>query len=185
MDLIPYVAQLQRQLLLTAEAGGEPAREVAERLSAPLESSTRLLLLDALTEAAAEISGGLSPASVEVRLRGRDVDFAVTGLDHGRMPGPPPGAVGTDAASGSATATADDAATEEAVTDDGGTARLSLRLPERLKPRVEHAAEQAGLSVNAWLVRSIGSVLDQPPATSTPRAAPLPVTGQRHSGWAR
>jgi hypothetical protein len=168
MDLFPYVAQVQRQLAVAAEAGGPEAVEVAERLAAPLESTTRLVLLDALTEAATEITDGLAPGSVEVRLRGRDVAFAVS-------PASPTGSVpamGTAASSG---------ATEEDSAEEGGTARLSLRLPERLKPRVEKAAEEAGLSVNAWLVRAIAGVLDDRPTpheTSPPR-----LQGQQHSGW--
>lgn len=39
-------------------------------------------------------------------------------------------------------------------TDDGGTSRMTLRLPEQLKPRIEQAAVTAGISVNSWLVRA-------------------------------
>ena len=168
MDLLPYVAQVHRQLLVAAEAGGPEAVEVAERLAAPLESTTRLVLLDALTEAATEITEGLAPSSVEVRLRGRDVAFAVSSA--------PASAVVVAPATSSPTSPQDDDAAE-----DGGTARLSLRLPERLKPRVEKAAEDAGLSVNAWLVRSITAVLDDRPSRLSP--TPPPLQGQSHSGW--
>jgi hypothetical protein len=174
MDLIPYAARLHRDLRVAAEPGGDEAVEVAERLAATLESSTRLVLLDALVEAAAEITGELSPGAVEVRLRGREVDFAVTATAAASQ-GPL-----SLATSGSAQPT-------ELVEDldDGGTARLSLRLPERLKPRVEQAAEAAGLSVNAWLVRSITSILDgSPAATSAPQRVPA-ATGQRQTGWVR
>lgn len=164
MDLIPYAARLHRDLRVAAETGGEETLAVAERLASGLESSIRLVLLDALVEAAGEITRGLAPGSVEVRLRGRDVDFAVT------------------PAAGTSTPTAAPDGGSEGV-EDGGTARLSLRLPERLKPKVEQAAEAAGLSVNAWLVRSISSLVDTP---ARPSAAPPTVTtGQRHTGWVR
>jgi hypothetical protein len=171
MDLLPYVAQVHRQLVVAAEAGGPEAVEVAERLAAPLESTTRLVLLDALTEAATEITEGLAPASVEVRLRGRDVAFAVSPATSGSPAAPAP----------ATSAPASSVPADEDPGDEGGTARLSLRLPERLKPRVEKAAEDAGLSVNAWLVRSITAVLDDRPSRSAP--TPPPLHGQSHSGW--
>ncbi len=35
MDLTPYVDTLRRELAVAAESGGEDARELAERLTAP------------------------------------------------------------------------------------------------------------------------------------------------------
>jgi hypothetical protein len=170
MDLIPYAARLHRDLRVAAEAGGEETLAVAERLAAGLESSIRLVLLDALVEACAAITRDLAPGSVEVRLRGRDVDFAVTPVPGLSTPAAPTaGALGPQ--------DGDDGV------DDGGTARLSLRLPERLKPRVERAAEAAGLSVNAWLVRSIGALVETQSAASAAQATV--TTGQRHTGWVR
>ena len=46
------------------------------------------------------------------------------------------------------------------VDDDGGTWRVTLRLPEQLRPRVDAAARDEGLSVNAWLVRAVTAKLD-------------------------
>ena len=45
------------------------------------------------------------------------------------------------------------------VEDDGGTWRVTLRLPEQLRPRVDAAARSEGLSVNAWLVRAVTAAL--------------------------
>src|SRR5688572_3928726 len=78
MDLTPFVDQLRRDLLTAADAGGEDARALAERLTAPLESSVRLALLSALSQAAEEITAQLAPGAVDVRLRGSDLGFAVT-----------------------------------------------------------------------------------------------------------
>ncbi len=78
MDLAPYVDQLRRELLVAAEAGGDEARTVAERLTAPLESSLRLALLSSLSAAAEEITSQLAPGSLDVRLRGQDIGFVVT-----------------------------------------------------------------------------------------------------------
>ena len=71
MDLTQYVENLRRELAVAADAGGEDARALAERLTAPLESAVRLTLLDALSAAADEITRELAPGSVELRLRGR------------------------------------------------------------------------------------------------------------------
>src|SRR6186997_2417224 len=81
MDLQHYVSTLQHQLEVAAEAGGEEAREVAERLTAPLEAATRLVLLEALSAAASEITRELAPGSVDVRLRGRDPEFVVAAAE--------------------------------------------------------------------------------------------------------
>src|ERR1700726_4170349 len=86
MDLRPYIEPIHQQLADAAEAGGEEARALAERLAAPLDAAIRLALQDALTVAAEEITVDLAPGSVELRLRGRDIDFVVT---------PPPADVAT------------------------------------------------------------------------------------------
>ncbi|WP_336204048.1 hypothetical protein [Nonomuraea sp. LPB2021202275-12-8] len=176
MDLGPYVDQLRRELAIAAGAGGEEARALAERLAAALESATRLALLEALSAAADEITRDLAPGSVEVRLRGRDPAFVVTPSPVGqsfedagetgwaeRPPAPPP----------------------PPDTDEGGTSRISLRVPEHLKPRIEGAATRDGLSVNAWLVRAVSAALDpgDPDRRSGRRAATQ--AGNRHTGWVR
>src|SRR4051812_35385408 len=77
MDLTPYIDTLRHELATAAAAGGEEARALAERLTGPLESSARLVLLNALSAAADEITRDLAPGSVEVRLRGGDPAFVV------------------------------------------------------------------------------------------------------------
>src|SRR5712671_4151468 len=78
MDLTLYVNTLRQELAVAAEAGGEDTRALAERLTAPLESAIRLMLLDALSAAADEITRELAPGSVELRLRAGEPDFVVT-----------------------------------------------------------------------------------------------------------
>ncbi|MEU0572657.1 toxin-antitoxin system HicB family antitoxin [Nonomuraea sp. NPDC005983] len=175
MDLTPYVDHLRRELAMAAGAGGEDARALAERLAATLESATRLALLEALSAAADEITQDLAPGSVEVRLRGRDLGFVVTpppsarAFEEGeirqveRPPSPPPP---PDA-------------------DEGGTSRISLRVPEHLKPRIEEAATREGLSVNAWLVRAVAAALDPGSADRRSGRRPAQQTGNRYSGWVR
>jgi hypothetical protein len=169
MDLTPYVEVLHRELAVAAEAGGDEARELAERLTAPLESATRLTLLNVLSAAMDEITRELAPGSVDVRLRGLDPDFVVVlPPREGRSepldaPAPAPGPVPTDA-------------------DEGGTARVNLRLPAHLKNRAEEAAAGEGLSVNAWLVRVVSAAVD------TGGAAPrnpgkTRTVGKSFTGW--
>lgn len=155
MDLTPYVDNLRNELAVAAEAGGEDAREVAERLVAPLESATRLTLLNALSAAAGEITRDLAPGSVDLRLRGLDPDFVVT-----LPPSPEPFADGGVGAGPSGpSAPGPSAPVAEPPTEDGGTARINFRLPEHLKSRIEEAAGRDGLSVNAWLVRTVSASL--------------------------
>src|SRR5579875_2850286 len=78
MELEAYVDRLREQLAVAASAGGEETVALAQRLSAALESAARLTLLDALSAAAAEITSGLAPGSVELRLRGREPEFVVS-----------------------------------------------------------------------------------------------------------
>ncbi|MEU6811824.1 hypothetical protein ABZ920_23170 [Streptomyces sp. NPDC046831] len=174
MDLTPYVDTIRRELAVAAEAGGEEARELAERLTAPLESATRLTLLNVLSAAMDEITRELAPGSVDVRLRGLDPDFVVTPppTDGGGLvePGPP---VEPPAAPPAAPAEG----------DEGGTARVNLRLPAHLKARAEEAASREGLSVNAWLVRAVSAAVD---GGTGPRTAERTRTvGQSFTGWVR
>src|SRR3954469_19220913 len=78
MNLTPYVDNLRRELAVAAEAGGEDARALAERLTAPLESAVRLMLLEALSDAADQITRELAPRSLEVRRRPAGPEFVVT-----------------------------------------------------------------------------------------------------------
>lgn len=161
MELQGFIDELREQLLAAAEHGGEQSRAAAERMTASIDSTARLVLLDAISAAAEEITVDLAPGSVEVRLRGRDPEFAVT------LPAEP--------------AAFPTQAPRQAETDDSGTARITLRLSETLKLRVESAASRQALSVNAWMVRAIASAAD-----GSPTAAPTsPSMGQSFTGWVR
>jgi hypothetical protein len=175
MDLTPYVDELQQQLLVAAQGGGEHAERLAERLVPALQSASHLVLLDALATAAAEITSELAPGSVEVRLRGREPELVVT----------PPPFDGHEAPASQPLA-ADPAPPTAPPTDgdDGGTARITLRLPEQLKGRIEAAAAQDGVSVNSWLVRAVGAAVE-PQASQPPTEQRTTWGGQRVTGWAR
>ncbi|KAA5830030.1 hypothetical protein ABT337_09475 [Saccharopolyspora hirsuta] len=165
MDLTTYVDNLRHQLAVAAEASGEDARALAERLAAPLDSAIRLTLLDALSAAADEITRDLAPGSVDLRLRGGNPDFLVT---------PPP-------AEEEAEADAEQPAPPPQDGDEGAMTRINLRLPEHLKVQIEAAANRDGLSANAWLVRAATAALE--PGRGTTRRSPR--GGQRYTGWVR
>ncbi|MFJ3223297.1 hypothetical protein ACIPJS_07990 [Streptomyces sp. NPDC086783] len=172
MDLMPYVDTLRRELAVAAETGGDEARELAERLTVPLESATRLTLLNVLSAAMDEITRELAPGSVDVRLRGLDPDFVVT---------LPPTYADTPAEP--AAPAEPFRAPVPADGDEGGTARVNLRLPAHLKARAEEAASREGLSVNAWLVRAVAAAVD---GGTRPRPTEKAQTvGQSFTGWVR
>jgi hypothetical protein len=168
MDLTPYVENLRHELAVAASAGGEEARALADRLTAPLESAIRLTLLESLSAAADEITRDLAPGSVELRLRSGGPDFVVTSppSDEPLEPAadvPPPAALPEG--------------------EEGAIARINLRLPEQLKAGIEQAAGRERLSVNAWLVRAAAAALahDEPRRPSR-RGGRL---GQAYTGWVR
>jgi hypothetical protein len=172
MELRQYVENLRNEFAVAAEGADPAGRELAERLFAQLESATRLTLLDALSDAADEITRELAPGSVHLRLRGREPDFVVTQASPPiEDPAPAP--------------TAPPVSVSVPDSDDGATSRINLRLPDHLKASIEEAAGRAGLSVNAWLVRAAAGAVEagSPERAATRRAEPR--SGQRFTGWAR
>ncbi len=162
MELESHVNALQEQLEIAALAGGEEASALAQRLTAPLDSAARLMLLDVLSAAAAEITREFAPGSVELRLRGRDPEFVVT----------PPPAEPVEVDQAPATGP-----------EEGSLSRINLRLPETLKSRVEQAAEREGLSINSWLVRAVAAVVERGEAGG--RSSTSQRGGQGYTGWGR
>ena len=129
----------------------------------------RLALLEALSAAAEEITGELAPGSVEVRLRGRDPGFSIAGV------------------SGSLDEIPDEDAFVAQYDDDGGTWRVTLRLPEGLRSAVESAARRDGVSLNSWLVRAaaMASQGAGQAATKSDSGRSARASGQRVTGWVR
>ena len=162
MDLGQHITDLQRQLVDAAENGTEETRAVAERLAAGLDAATRLVMLDVLSAALSEITRDLAPGSVELRLRGREVEFVV--------------------AQPSTDGDGDDVTAAPVDLDDVSTSRTTLRLPDALKAKVDEAAAADGLSVNTWLVRAVAAALQPRQRRSAQRTL---RTGDNFAGWAR
>ncbi|MCC2334879.1 histidine kinase [Cellulomonas wangsupingiae] len=174
MDLTHYVDDLQQRLITAADAGGEDARQLAQRLTAPLDAAVRLVLLDALSAAAGEISAELAPGSVDVRLRSGDPEFVVTtpaaradAPPAAALPAPPepPAQPGGDA--------------------DGATTRTTLRLPDHLKAQVEVVAARDGVSVNTWLVRAVAAALERGAGAGPAGRAQTRGSTTHLTGWVR
>jgi hypothetical protein len=135
MDITPYVESLRASLVSAADSAGEETRQAAERLGFALESSTRLAIMEAVSQAAAEITSEMPNGGVDVRLNGRDLDFLVH-VSAPTPPSPPP-----------------PPAPEEL--DDGSLSRITLRIPEAVKAKAEERAADAGQSLNTWLVNVV------------------------------
>ena len=158
MELTPYLEGLQRDLASAAAVGGPDVQRAADLLGTAIEASGRLFLLEALSDAAAEITSKLGSSTVEVRLRGREAQFVVSEV--------------------AAPATATSTPTEP----EGDITRITLRLPEGLKDAVEAAAAALSVSVNAWLVRAITSAVAGIPNEPGGRQH---RSGRRYTGYAQ
>lgn len=137
MDITPYVESLREELAGAAAMGDDQVKAAAQRLSSALESAVRLTLMEALSDAATDISRNLpNGTAIELRLQGREPIFVLTGeLQTSNVEESAP----------------DSAAPEDA---DGSTARITFRLPESLKQRAEELAGRRGQSLNTWLVNA-------------------------------
>ena len=162
MLLAPIVEGLEDDLKRAAAVGGEQTRRAAEVLAEALGSSVRLRFMDALQQAAEELAASLPGLGVEVHLQGRDPVLTVTASGAaGRIGGSEAEGAGEDG-------------------DDLGfgteaeMARITLRIPERLKTQIERAAQRQGISVNSWLVDAAAGALRLPMAG---RRGPRRVTG--------
>lgn len=149
MDLSPYVDALRDDLNAAAAAGTEEAQATARLLTGALDASLRLCLVDALSALAAEVTAA-SDLEVEIRMHGREPQVVVSS--------PPPTEPDPHAAQ---------PAPDEG--DDGGTSRITLRLPESLKGSAEQQAARDGISLNAWLVRAVHAAVRPSPASRGPR----------------
>ena len=127
MQIDGYVQALREDLARVAAVGDESTARAAELLSLALESSLGRRLQEAIAEAALELTAQLESGRVEVRIAGGDPELV---LVHDEAAGSEP-------------------------SDEAYAARITLRLPESLKVRIEAAAAREGTSVNTWLVQAL------------------------------
>jgi hypothetical protein len=161
VDLSKTVAAIAEDLRRAGSLGGDETARVAQLLVASLESTVRLHLLEALHDAAAELAASEPGVNVEVRLVEREPVLSLSFRPR------PQG----ETAGGAA---------EEPLDLAGELARLTVRLPEALKERLEGVASSAGASVNSWVVGAVLRALDvpEPPfGARTTRRTPRRMTG--------
>lgn len=133
MQLSAHVQAIVEDLQRIAAVGDEQTAGAAELLTVALESSLTRRLQEALGEAALELTSQLDGGRIEVRVAGDDPELVYV-------------------------ADAEPAPSEHV--DEAYAARITLRLPESLKSRIEAAAASAGVSVNTWLVQALGRALE-------------------------
>jgi hypothetical protein len=151
MKMSTYVDALRSDLAAAASLGDERASEVGALLAEAVARSVPLRFLEALGEAVLEANEQLPSGHLEVRLAGSD-----------------PNVVFVDEAVEARQATA---------VDEPSAARLTLRLPERLKSELEAAAAREGVSLNTWLVRTLSGAVSHATRPTT--------TGRRLVGYGR
>ena len=138
MQIDGYVQALREDLARIAAVGDESTARAAELLSVALESAVGRRLLEALGEAALELNSQLETGRVEIRFAGSDPELVYV-PDEESAPAEP--------------------------ADEAFTARITLRLPESLKNRLDAAAALHGTSVNTWLVHVLQRTLETRPTT--------------------
>jgi hypothetical protein len=181
MELSPYIESVRAGVVNASSLADEQTQHVAQRLGTAIESSTRLALIQALSDAAGTISAELAPSSVELRMVGQDPEFVVslqTAEAEPTLLMPEP----------------ESASEETAEAEDEPVARITLRLPQSVKARVDEVASSEGISTNAWLIRAVMEALSERsgsrPEWPQPPRPPLPpspdmIFGLRSSVFGR
>jgi len=127
MKMSLVVDGLRSDAISVGELGDEAVAEVAERIATLLGRSLPARILDLLSEVAAELSAELPEGRVEIRVAGDDVHLSY--VEDEQVP---------------------------AVDSEGDlSARITLRLTEGLKARVEEGAAGEGISANSYIVRTL------------------------------
>ena len=130
MQMAQFIEGLQEDLRDLAAIGGEDLQRAAGQLANAVKIAARQRMVDALTQAALELSEQLPDGHVDVRVAGQDPQLVFVQEDVSESFAPP------------------------LVGEDEQT-RITLRLPESLKASIETAANNEGVSVNTWLVRAL------------------------------
>jgi hypothetical protein len=120
------VEGFRSDVIAIGELGDEATADLADRIAALLTRSAQSRILDLLSDVAAELSAELPEGRVEIRLVGDDVEFAFV-----------------------------DDRPSAADSEAELSSRITLRLSDQLKARVEESASSEGISVNGWILRTL------------------------------
>jgi hypothetical protein len=131
VQIRPIINSVQATLVSQATvASSDPAVEVAvSQLVEALGPALQVAAMEIAQQAAAEVSAQLPDQSVDVVLSDGDPVLRVGEAPHAAEPRP---------------------------SGEDLDARITLRLPPSLKQLIEDAAQNAGDSVNAWVVDALG-----------------------------
>ena len=147
MKMSLVIEGLRSDAVAVGELGDDAVAEVAERIADVLERSVPGRVLDLLSQAAAELAATLPDGHVDLRVAGDDVQMVYVEDE------PRPMGEGEDF-----------------------SARITLRLSEGLKARLEQGAAADGVSVNSFIVRA----LERSASSNRSRHGP---TGNRLRGY--
>jgi hypothetical protein len=125
MKMSKFTGALTEDLKALGKLGGADVESAVLRLIPALEPVLRTRLQEALAEVAQELKDHLPGGRIEVRVTGEDVEFVYL--------------------------------QDESAPRDWNSelnARITLRLPDDLKSRIEQAATVEGISLNSWLLKA-------------------------------
>lgn len=125
MKMSKFTELLSADLKALGQLGGSELESAVSRLIPTLAPVLRTRLLEALTEVAGELKDQLPGAQIQARLNGDEVELVYV---------------------------QDESAAREIPSELN--ARITLRLPEDLKSRIETAATKEGISLNSWLLKA-------------------------------
>jgi hypothetical protein len=152
MQLNPYLEAVARDLESATALADEQTREITHRVASVIEPGLRLAMVQLLSDVAAQLTAELDGPVITIRMEGRDPSWHIVRDD--------PAPVAHDAEPG----------------DDDNSARVTVRLPEAVKKRAEAAAQNAGQSLNTWIVQAL--------RRATTSDSTSHRSSRRISGWA-
>lgn len=125
MKMSKFIDLLSADVKALGKLGGSEFESAVSRLIPTLAPVLRSRLLEALSEIANELEEQLLGAHLEARIQGDEIELVYI---------------------------QDGSVTRESPSDLN--ARITLRLPEDLKSRIESAATKEGISLNSWLLKT-------------------------------
>lgn len=125
MKMSKFIELLSSDIKALGKLGGQELDSAVSRLIPTLAPVLRTRLLEAFTEIAVELSEQLPGAHLEARIQGDEIELIY--VEDGSIVRENPADL---------------------------NARITLRLPEDLKSRIESAATKEGISLNSWLLKT-------------------------------
>lgn len=125
MKTSKFIDRMSGDIKALGKLGGPELETAVSRLIPTLAPVLRTRLLEALVEIADELKEHIPGAHLEARVQGDDIELVY--IEDGSVIRENPADL---------------------------NARITLRLPEDLKSRIESAATREGISLNSWLLKT-------------------------------